>query len=255
MLEDMYQKVMSHDPARGRRDVDGEEATVWVDASSLALGAVLEVGGQVVEDGTWLCHDDTAHINMAELDAVVKGINMAIMWNMKKFHLCTDSLTVYHWVSDTLTRKAHVKTKASSEMLIRRRLSTLKSLIEEYQLELKVTLVASGHNLADALTRVPQKWLKMVNGRTLPSQEVCCAAASSLSDERIAEIHHTTGHCGVKRTLYFVRKMDPNATRKEVQRVVQACQVCQSIDPASVRWTPGDLNVDNTWYRVGIDPL
>jgi len=81
-------------------------------------------------------------------------------------------------------------------------------LIEEYQLELKVTLVASGHNLADALTRVPHKWLKMVNGRTLQSQLVCCAAANSLSDERIAEIHHTTGHRGVKRTVYFVRKMD-----------------------------------------------
>jgi len=47
-----------------------------------------------------------------------------------------------------------VKTKASSEMLIRRRLSILKSLIEEYRLELKVTLVTSGCNLADAPTRV-----------------------------------------------------------------------------------------------------
>lgn len=213
MLEDLYQRVMLHDPARGRWDVDGEKATVWVDASSLALGAVLEVGSQVVEDGTRLRHDDATHINMAELDAVVKGINMAIMWNMKKLHLCTDSLTVYHWVSDTLTGKAQVKTKASSEILIRRRLSTLKSLMEEYQLEFKVTLVASRHNLVDALTRVTQKWLRMVNRRTLPSQEVCCAATNSLSDERFAEIHHITGHCGVKRTLYFVRKMDPNATR------------------------------------------
>lgn len=253
MLRDVYQRLASHDPARGRWDVDGIEATVWVDASSLALGAVLEVGGHVVEDGTWLRHDDAAHINMAELDAVVKGVNMAVMWNMKKLHLCTDSLTVYHWVSDTLTGKARVKTKASSEMLIRRRLSTLKSLIEEYQLELQVTLVASGHNLADALTRVPQRWLRMANERTLPSQEACCAAASSLSDEQIAEIHHTTGHCGVKRTLYFVRKADPSATRKDVQRIVQACQVCQSIDPASVRWTPGDLSVDDIWYRVGMD--
>ena len=123
MLEDMYQRVMSHDPAGGRWDVDGEEATVWVDASSLALGAVLEVSGHVVEDGTWLRHDDASHINMAELDAVLKGINLAIMWNMKKLHLCTDSLTVYHWVSDTLTGRARVKTKASSEMLICRLLS------------------------------------------------------------------------------------------------------------------------------------
>jgi len=51
-------------------------------------------------------HDDASHINMAELDAVMKGINLAITWNMKKRHLCTDSLTVYHWVSDTLTGRA-----------------------------------------------------------------------------------------------------------------------------------------------------
>ena len=226
--------------------------TVWVDASSLALGAVL-VNGHVVEDGTWLRHDDASHINMAELDAVVKGMNLAIMWNMKKLHLCTDSLTVYHWISDTLTGRARVKTKAFSEMLIRRRLSTLKSLIEEYQLELKVTLVTSGCNLADALTCVPQRWLRMANGQEPPSHEACGAAADSLTAAQIAEIHHTTGHCGVRRTLYFVRKTNPSASRKEVQRVVQACQVCRSVDPASVGWTPGDLSVDETWYRVGMD--
>jgi len=126
---------MLNDPARGKWDVDGEEATVCVDASSLALGVVLEVGCHVVEDGTWLHHDDASHINMAELDAAVKGINLAIMWNMKKLHLHTGSLIVYHW--------------------IRRRLSTLKLMVDEYQLELKVTLSTSGCNLADALTRVP----------------------------------------------------------------------------------------------------
>ena len=253
MLEDVYQRLMLDDPERGKWDVDGEKATVWVDASSLALGVVLEVGGHVVEDGTWLRHDDASHINMAELDAAVKGINLAIMWNMKKLHLHTDSLTVYHWISDTLTGKARVKTKASSEMLIRRRLSTLKSLIEEYQLELKVTLVTSGCNLADVLTRVPQKWLRIVNGRE-PSQETLSGVAvDSLSAKQIAEIHHTTGHCGIKRTLYFTRKINPSTSKKEVQRVVQTCQVCQSIDPAPVRWAAGDLSVDDTWIRLGMD--
>jgi len=41
MLEDVYQIVTLHDPAGGRWDVDGEE----VDASSLALDAVLEMSG------------------------------------------------------------------------------------------------------------------------------------------------------------------------------------------------------------------
>ena len=42
-------------------------------------------------------------------------------------------------------------------------------------------------------------------------------------------------------------------TRKDVRRVVKACQVCQSIDPAPVKWARGELNVDEIWHRVGMD--
>ena len=48
MLEDTVRRVKQNDPAKGRYDVVGEEATVLVDASSLALGIVIEVGGHVV---------------------------------------------------------------------------------------------------------------------------------------------------------------------------------------------------------------
>ena len=43
MMEDTVRRVKQNDPAKGRWDVVGEEATVWVDASSLALGIVVEV--------------------------------------------------------------------------------------------------------------------------------------------------------------------------------------------------------------------
>ena len=92
-----------------------------------------------------------------------------------------------------------------------------------------MTLITSGCNLAEALTRVPQKWFRMANGQEQPSQEICSAAADSLSAEQIAQIHHTTGHCGVKRTLYFVRRVNTSVSRKEVQRILRTCQVCQSI--------------------------
>ena len=35
--------------------------------------------------------------------------------------------------------------------------------------------------------------------------------------------------------------------------VVRACERCQSIDPASVHWKVGKLDVRNNWRRVGID--
>ena len=48
--------------------------------AALALGALLEIGGGVTaEDAAWLRKkDDSAHINVAELDATKKGINLAL---------------------------------------------------------------------------------------------------------------------------------------------------------------------------------
>ena len=44
----------------------------------LAYGVVLEVDGHVVEDASWLRKDNVTHIDMAESDAVVKGLNLAL---------------------------------------------------------------------------------------------------------------------------------------------------------------------------------
>ena len=105
----------------------------------------------------------------------------------------------------------------------------------------------------DGLNHFASSCPEKANGSEEPTLAVCGGAVEPLSDERIAEIHESTGHHGTKRTLYFSRKLSPAVTRKEVQRVVKACQVCQSVDPAPVKWTRGELNVDKIWYRVGMD--
>ncbi len=77
----------------------------------------LEHDRAVVEDASWLRKErDTQHINLAELDVVLKGINMALMWEATILHIHTDSACVYKWVTDTLTGKARVRTRAASEM-------------------------------------------------------------------------------------------------------------------------------------------
>ena len=73
-LDEVQTRVARCDPAGGRWDVSGEKADVWVDASSIAIGVVLTVDGEVVEDASWLRSTEVTHINMAELDAVVKGL-------------------------------------------------------------------------------------------------------------------------------------------------------------------------------------
>ena len=71
---------------------------MWCDVSKLALGVVLEVDGLCVEDAAWMRKkDDHRHINVAELNAVLKGVNMAIGWGYHSFALYTDSATVRNW--------------------------------------------------------------------------------------------------------------------------------------------------------------
>ncbi|KRY45017.1 hypothetical protein T03_16340 [Trichinella britovi] len=52
LIQETALAVKKRDPARGRRDVSAEEAKIWVDASSLAIGVALEVGGSIVEDAS-----------------------------------------------------------------------------------------------------------------------------------------------------------------------------------------------------------
>ena len=94
---------------------------------------------------------------MAELDAVIKGLNLALAWKMSQVELVTDSSTIHRWINDDLTGRARLRTKAASEMMIRRRLGIVISLVKECGLALTVSLVSSRENKADALNRVPQR--------------------------------------------------------------------------------------------------
>ncbi|XP_067947276.1 uncharacterized protein [Watersipora subatra] len=71
--------------------------------SNLALGVSLEVDGYTVEDAAWLRkEDDGAHINVAELEAALKGINLALKWKMPNLQVITDSATVYGWINSAI---------------------------------------------------------------------------------------------------------------------------------------------------------
>lgn len=50
---------------------------VWINASSLATGVLRSA----IEDTYWLCPvNDTQYIDLIELDAALKGINLALQW-------------------------------------------------------------------------------------------------------------------------------------------------------------------------------
>ena len=112
-------RVSQSDHSQGQWCTTGQDINVWVDASSLVTGVLLERDDVVFKDTCWLRPaNDAQHINLAELYAALKGINLALKWKCEVMHLKTDSVSLYHWLVDTLTRKRRLHTKASSEMLL-----------------------------------------------------------------------------------------------------------------------------------------
>ena len=118
---------------------------------------------------------------------------------------------------------------------------------------MNVVLIPSNKNMADRLTRVPQRWftvMKMENG---PKPLIGAIHGDELNADQIIAIHRSSGHPGVRRTTYFVRRICPATSRVAVKMAMRTCEECQSIDPAPVHWEKGTLEVDDYWQRVGMD--
>ena len=239
------------DPASGRWHVRRNgNATLWVDASCLALGALLQVDGDVVEDAAWLkSANDAMHINLSELEAAIRGINMARKWGFTKMRLHTDSATVFGWLRSVFEGTHNVRTRAMCELLIRRHLDVLRQLRRQENLQVEVVLVPSSDNIADRLTRVPKKWLSTARvgaaARSLPVQSV---------KDRVMEIHQKH-HFGVDRMAELARQqLGDRVSRQIVKEVVRQCDQCARVCPNPlVRVPRGGLSVHRAWSRVACD--
>ena len=161
--EELEKRLAEVDPAKGTWSIsagDSNTWTVWCDASGLALGAALEVDGKVVEDTTQLRpHQDKRHINIAELEAAILGLNLAAKWNVKRITLKIDSKTVFGWLKQVINDVRRVKTTGLHDLLVQRRLHIVSDMIDTIGAAVDVVWVSSDSNIADALTRVPSVWL------------------------------------------------------------------------------------------------
>ncbi|XP_036361043.1 uncharacterized protein LOC118764383 [Octopus sinensis] len=121
MIQEVLVRVRAEDQVKGSWYVPkSKSGIVWCDASSIAIGVVLEVGGIMVEDAAWLRKiDGCNHINVVELDAVLKGVNLALKWGLHAIEISTDSATVLGWVTAVITNEWRVRTKGAAEMLVK----------------------------------------------------------------------------------------------------------------------------------------
>ena len=247
MIVDVLVRIRIYDPVNGYWSVPKTESgVVWCDASNIATGVILEIGGVAVEDASWLRKkEDFNHINVAELDGVLKGINLAVKWGLTKITVKTDSATVLSWIQLTLSEERKVKTRGAAEVIVKRRLGILKSLVDELGLVLEVIKVPTDKNKADSLTRVRKEWLETEKAES-GGRDMCAAGIDLVQS-------HNQHHMGVDRSLYVARLVDPSVARDNVRKIVKSCQKCQSIDPAPVTHNPGELNVSEDWKRVALD--
>ncbi|XP_065668090.1 uncharacterized protein LOC136088321 [Hydra vulgaris] len=204
------------DSVRGKWNAKGirNGATLWCDASSMAIGVAAEYDGVVIEDAAWLRSiNDVMHINIAELDVVVRGINLAAKWYIKNLSVFTDSVTVHGWLKRMLTESHRIRSNALSEMLIKRKLSLLQDLIKEYNINITSTKELCGVSIAEEIRNC-----------------------------------HSKHHFGVNRTMFTVQQRLPHVLRKDVEECVRKCCQCNSIDPAPIKWENGVLNVPDAWH-------
>ena len=254
---ELIEQVKKEDPVTGQWHVDTtQKTTVWTDASSIALGVVLEVGGNIVEDATWLRKEaDVLHINVAELEAVARGINLALAWDIHNFEIATDSQTVASWMNSIIERRSRVKTRGAAEMLIKRRLRVIAETIEEFKLNVSVRLVPTTINKSDRLTRVPKRWLSRISGDDEDNVVVASITAKCSVKDAVWEAH-LPHHFGISRTWYLAKQILPGIKRNAVKTELKNCELCQQIDPAlqaENRVAEGDLAVCDNWSRVAID--
>ena len=130
------------------------------DASSVDIGVVLEVDGNVAKDASWLQKEaDHSHINVAELEAVGRGVSLAIGWRFKPFTLAITSVTVVNWMGNTIDALNHVKTKGAPEMLVKHFLGVIRDTVAYFGLRVSVHFVLTTENKSDCISRVPKAWL------------------------------------------------------------------------------------------------
>jgi len=241
LIAEVMTKLKTDDPVRGKWVVNPDSPiNVWADASNLALGVLLEVDGHVIEDASWLRpKNDTAHINKSELEAVIRGLNLARRWGRKEIVIFTDSSNVFSWLRSIVQKDKNVRTRALEELLIRRRLNVIAEIIEEEDLKISLQLIRSSENKADVLTRVPVKWL--------------LEKTSEYSFNDIKVIHDRS-HFGVERTFQLAKEKFPSVSRRVVKKVVSRCDECSRIDPAATfRYDHGVLSSNTLWDRWAAD--
>ena len=223
---DLLHRIRLKDPVCGVWPVDASPDavwTIWCDASDVAKATAAEVNGNIVEDRSWLrSTKDKKHINVAELEALLKGLGLASDWNARNVRLKTDSKTVYGWVSSVVNNVQRVKISGLYALLVERRLSLIEDIIATSGIAVTLEWIPSAENKADQLSRVPQPYLDCYKKLKLSVEAPVVAAVASISivgPVTLVEIQDAQMTCPVIQDLVKSLESDCPVTVAEFKNV------------------------------------
>ncbi|KAF4656875.1 hypothetical protein FOL47_008708 [Perkinsus chesapeaki] len=188
---------------------------LFTDSSKYAYGSVLRIGFVIVEDGTHLRKPgDHRHINLAELDALVTGLQLvekyirALSWASRlPLTICCDNSSAVSWVTRNL-QKHRRAVGGLNATLVENRLRVLRETATALRLDITVVHVDSASNIADPLSRIPKYCVPRDVGPSLPTHSCLTAFLGSLSvqPERDAQgrlvVHDKQLLTGLARALH-----------------------------------------------------
>ena len=233
---EVIHRLQTDDPAQGVWSVP--EDTQWslcCDASDIAHGAVIQANSMIVEDGCWLRQkDDRRHINVAELDAVIKGLNLAMQWQVKELTLFTDSKTVAAWLQSVLGKVSRVRVRGLQQVLVQGPLQIITDLVAVTGLTVKVQWISSQQNTADQLTRVPSSWIrcgKTLLARIAPSVTAAVVTVGPFSLDRVSAAQNADPRIDATRQQVIDGHpvTDPAFVKVKSQLVVHDGMLCRSV--------------------------
>ena len=184
--EEILRLMRVADPVQGTWAVPTDGVIeAYSDASESALGAVLRIGGRVVEDGCWLTDPQIArHINLHELDAAIKTLQLASRYGRRRIHLYMDSKAAFGWVRQVVQGERRLRVKGMNETLVLRRLGVIRDMLAEFE-TFELSWLPSEENPADALTR-PRVEVKA--GRGAVASAAVAVVPDKVSLEVLAEL-------------------------------------------------------------------
>ena len=209
MMKEVLKEVEQEDPVKGRWDVPRtEKGVVWCDASSIATGVLLGIGGVVAEDATWLRKkDDASRRTRCGPERSKPRPEMGITRCALK-----DRLRHSDFVGKVGSHQREVGENHRScgdigevKIVYARRFHP--------GIRIKVTAkLCAEKNKADILTRVRKTWLRVPEHLAEGVAAVNYLENPDSTD--LHDIHH------------LARKVIPNINREEVRQIVRACDRC-----------------------------